>query len=92
MYAVLVTASVDPGRDEEATAQLQTQVVPRVKEAPGVVSGYWTRSADGEHGLAVVLFEDEETARASAETIPNTPRPDFIRLDNVEVREVVAQL
>jgi hypothetical protein len=77
---------------EEAQAQLETNVVPLVKQAPGVVAGYWMRSSDGLHGSSVLLFENEETARAAADMIPNTPRPDFVTIDSIEVREVVAQV
>jgi hypothetical protein len=92
VHALLVTVSIDPGRGEEAQAQLESNVVPRVKETPGVVSGYWTRSSDGQHGSSIVLFENEQAARAAAEAIPNIPRPDFITFDTIEVGEVVAQI
>ena len=92
MHAVLVNVTIEPGHGDEAQAQLETNVVPQVKEAPGVVSGYWMRSSDGQHGSSVILFENEEAARAAADMIPNTPRPDFITFDSIEVREVVAQV
>ena len=92
MHALLVTVSIEPGRGEEAQAQLEGNVIPRVKETPGVLSGYWTRSSDGQHGSSMVLFESEEAARAAADNIPNIPRPDFITFDSVEVSEVVAQV
>ena len=91
MHAVVATARVDPGRAEEATEHLQSTVVPRVKEAPGVVAGYWTRSSDGEHGTAMVLYETEDAARAGAERVP-TMAPEYVHFDSIEVREVVAQL
>jgi hypothetical protein len=92
VHAVLVTVSIEPGHAEESQAHLVANVIPRVKEAPGIVSGYWTRSADGEHGSATVVFENEEAARAAAESLPNAPRPDSVTFDSVEVREVVAQI
>ncbi len=91
MHAVLATVTIEPGRAEEAQAHLESNVVPAVKQAPGAVSGYWTRSSDGEHGSGMVIFETVEAARAGAEAIPNMPRPDFISFDSIEVREVVAQ-
>ena len=91
MHAVVATARVDPGRAEEATEHLQSTVVPRVKEVPGVVSGYWTSSSDGEHGTAMVVFETEDTARAAADQVPNMA-PEYVHFDSIEVREVVAQL
>ena len=91
MYAVVASVSIEPGRAEEATEHLQSTVIPRVKEAPGVVAGYWTRSSDGEHGAAMVLYETEDAARAGAERVP-TMAPEYIHFDSIEVREVIAQL
>jgi len=92
MHALLVTVTIQPGHAEEAQAHLEANVVTRAKEAPGLVSAYWTRSADGEHGSSMAIFESEESARAAADMIPNVPQPDFVTLDNIEVREVVAQI
>jgi len=66
--------------------------VPAVKQAPGVVAGYWAEAPDAEHGYSMVLFESEEAARAAADMARNAPRPDFITFDKVEVCEVVAQI
>jgi quinol monooxygenase YgiN len=90
MHALLVSVTIEPGHDEDAQAQLDGTVVPMVKQAPGVISGYWMRSSDGQNGTSVVLFENEEAAGAAADMIPNQPRPDFITFSSVEVREVVA--
>jgi len=92
MHALLVNVTIDPGHKEDAPIQLETNVVPRVKAAPGVVSGYWMESADGQHGASVILFETEETARAGADMANSAPRPDFVHFDLVDVREVVAQI
>ena len=92
MHAVLVTARIESGSAAEAQTQLETDIVPRVKEIPGVVSGYWTQSADREHGFAMVVFEDERAAQAAADMVPNMPRPASVTVDNVEVREVVAHV
>ena len=62
MHTVLVNVTIEPGHSAEAQAQLETNVLPRVKETPGVVSGYWTRSSDGQHGSSIILFENEEAA------------------------------
>jgi len=92
VHAVFANVSIEPGRADEAQAHLEANVLPRVKDSPGVVAGYWTRSGNGQHGSSVVVFETEEAARAAADMIPNTPRPDFITFDSIEVREVVAQV
>jgi hypothetical protein len=90
MHALVVNVSIQPGHGEEAQAELETNVVPRVKEAPGVVGGYWTQSPDGEYGTSMLLFESEAMAQAGADMARNGPRPDFVTFDKVEVCEVVA--
>jgi hypothetical protein len=92
MHALLVQVTFDSGHEEEARTHLKTNVVPRVREAPGIVSGYWMESADGQHGSSFLLFESKETAQAGAEMAQNAPRPEFVHFDLVEVREVVAQI
>jgi quinol monooxygenase YgiN len=63
MHALVVNVSIQPGHREEAQAELENNVVPRVKEAPGVVAGYWASSPDGAHGTSMVIFESEATAK-----------------------------
>jgi heme-degrading monooxygenase HmoA len=91
MHAVLVNVKIEPDRGQEGQEHLEANVVPRTKETPGFVSGYWTRSADGKRGSSMVIFESEEAAKAAAQMIPNLPRPEFISFDSIEVGEVVAQ-
>ena len=58
-----------------------------MKQAPGLVNGYWTRKENS--GMAMVVFESEEVANDIAERIP-TMVTDAVTLENVEVREVLA--
>jgi len=91
MHAVVVRVTV---HDIDAARQgLREEVVPRVKQAPGFVAGYWTRSDDGQNGLAVMLFESEDAARAVAARIESEPmpNPDAVTRESVEVREVIEQ-
>jgi hypothetical protein len=57
MHAVLLTTTIDPERAGEAQSLLARDVVPRVKEAPGLVAAYWMRSDDRKHGTSVIIFE-----------------------------------
>jgi hypothetical protein len=90
MHAVVVRATI--GESDVAEKGLKEQVLPRVKEAPGLVAAYWTRSDDKTNGVSMIVFESEEAARAAASMIGNAPPPETVTLDNVEVREVVANL
>jgi hypothetical protein len=87
MHAVVVKVSI---KDAEAAQQaLEGQVVPRVKQAPGFVAGYWTRSDDRSNGQGMIVFESEDAARAAADQLrANVPDP--VTLESAEVREVVA--
>jgi hypothetical protein len=88
MHAVVVRVRI--GDTEIAEKGLREMVVPRVKQAPGFIAGYWTRSEDGSDGLSMILLESEDAARAAAEAIRTAPvMPETVTLENVEVREVV---
>lgn len=85
MHAVVVRVTInDP---QPAVAHLQEEVVPRVKQAPGFVAGYWTRRDNT--GLSMILCESEDAARGLSEQIPSA-LTDAVTLEDVEVREVVA--
>ena len=86
MHAVIVSVTIsDP---EKATAYLRDEIVPRVKQAPGFVAGYWVRIADGDKGRGTIVFESEDAARGAAEQINQEPG-EFVTLDSVDVGEVV---
>ena len=89
MHAVVVKVSI--GDQERAQKGLREQVIPRAKQTPGFVAGYWTRSDDGDDGLSMVLVESEDAARQAAERIRSGAGalPETVTLESVEVREVV---
>ena len=90
MHAVVVSVTI---KDKEAAEMmLHEQIVPRVKETPGLVHAYWARSEEGRGG-AMIVFESEEAANGVAEQIQGgPPNPDAVSLESVEVREVIAHL
>ena len=85
MHAVVVKVTLtDP---ETGLTQLREVVVPRVSQAPGFVTGYWTRKDNT--GMSMIVFESEDAANAASERVPSTI-PEAVTLEDVEVREVVA--
>lgn len=86
MHAVIVSVTISDG--EAATQNLRSEVVPRVKQAPGFVAGYWVRVAGGDKGRGTIVFESEDAARAVASQVEANPG-DAVTIDSVEVGEVV---
>jgi hypothetical protein len=85
MHAIVVRVTI---KDQQAGEKLlREQVVPRVSGAPGFVAGYWTRRDNT--GLSMLVFESEDAAQAMAGQI-ESPDPDAVAMEGVEVREVVA--
>lgn len=85
MHAVVVRVKIND--EETAQAYLRAEVVPRVSQTPGFVTGYWTRKDDG--GLSMIVFESEEQAREAGERV-RSMAPGGVAVEGVEVREVVA--
>ena len=86
MHAVVVTVTISDQEVAESRS-LREQVVPAVSQAPGFVTGHWTRKDDS--GLAMVIFESEDAAKAMSERVPSLA-PEEVTVKDVEVREVVA--
>jgi hypothetical protein len=85
MHAVVVRVNI--GDVDSAEKALRGEVVPRISQAPGFVAGYWTRKDD--KGLSMIIFETEEDANRASEMVRSMGF-DFVSLEDVEVREVVA--
>ena len=85
MHAVIVKVTIND--QEVAERALKEQVVPQVSQAPGFVTGHWMRKENS--GLSAIIVESEEATRALSERI-ESPDPDAVTVDEVEVREVVA--
>lgn len=84
MHAVVVSVTIN---DDGSADALREQVVPRVSQAPGFVTGYWTRK--GNSGLTMTIWESEEAATTASDMVRSVA-PEGVTVDNVEVREVVA--
>ena len=85
MHAVVVRVTIDD--PEAAERGVREQVVPRASQAPGFVTGHWTRK--GNTGLSMIIFDSEEAANdASVRARENIPNG--VKLDDVEVRAVLA--
>ncbi len=91
MHTMVVRMTVDPSRAEEVASHLRTDIVGWARQQPGFVSGQWLRSADGDDGLGVVIFDSEGAATAAAQGPRGFPRNEA-RAWNIEAVTVYEQI
>lgn len=84
MHAVLVKVKLSDNPDPTV---LRERVVPRVRELPGFVAGYWVR--DEGVGRSMVIFDSEENALAASDLVPSMIPPGTV-IEGNTVTEVVA--
>jgi len=88
MFAVVTTVELPEGATiEEGRKQLEAEVIPRMKQAPGFVAAYFLAPTEGREGLSFVMFETKEAATTVSE---NMQPPAPVKLLRSEVREVAA--
>ena len=89
MVAVVVRESGEAAHIQGGGDHLVANVLPRVRQAPGIISGLFMTDGAG-RTLNVLLFDSEEAARAALDPIRNAPRPGFIRFEDAALHEVLA--
>ena len=95
MYALFVEVDANESHTETAREFLNSVAAPMAREK-GARSGHWL-APQGGRGVAVVVFETEDAARAMASmfTVGQAPMPDApegVAVRTVEVREVLASV
>ena len=88
MHGLALGVQIEEGKWEEAREHLRNEIIPRVKQAPGLVAGYWMNPGGG-HGYTILVFDSEENANNGKQMAENAPRPDFVKLTNAQVMEVI---
>ena len=89
MYAVVVRETGQREAIEGSAELLEATLMPRVRQAPGIVSASFM--SDGEGGtLNVLVFESEEAAQAALQLTRNAPRPGFLELESADLYRVLA--
>ena len=92
MHALLVTADVEAGHEDEGLEYLRT-MLPQLEQVPGLVSGYWLATTKDGESLAIVLFENEAAAQQMAQMgLEDAPQPPGAIFRGAEVREVIASI
>jgi hypothetical protein len=88
MFAVVTTVELPEGATvDEGRKQLEADVIPRMKQAPGFVAAYFLAPPEGREGLSFAIYESKEAATTVSEHMQPTPP---VKLLHSEVREVAA--
>jgi hypothetical protein len=95
MYAVFTEVNASEAHIDAAREILPKDAVAPAREG-GAKGGYWLAPQNG-RGVAIVVFETEEEARAVAARFrvgeaPGPNAPEGVILKTVEVREVLAAI
>jgi hypothetical protein len=93
MYAVLGVWTVDAGQVAAQKQGLESYVVPAVRQAPGFVRGFWSKSHDNHRDYTFTVFDDETSAqsfKAAAEENAKAWEAIGIRAEELRVVEVLA--
>jgi hypothetical protein len=86
MHAVVISVSFT---DRSAAQESLGELVPRVSASPGFVAGYWFGVSDTRGG-SVAVFDTEAQAEALAEKAKMAPGGGPVKIESIEVAEVVA--
>lgn len=66
MWVVIGAWNMDPDLAPGGRQQLLTQIVPGVRQAPGLVKGYWAGNEQITRSHTFIVFQDREAAEAFA--------------------------
>ena len=89
MYAVVVRERGRADLINTSGQHVEANVLPRVREATGIVSGFWMTDMAGAT-LNVMVFESEDAARSALEPVRTAPRPPWMQVESADVYEVLA--
>lgn len=88
MYAIVGLSRLKPG----ATPDVVKNILGRMSQAPGFVSGTIAWSTDRERGRSMFVFETEAGAKTALDqALANMPADAPMEIESAEVCEVVAQ-
>ena len=89
MHAVVVRERGLADQINTSGHHVETNVLPRVRQVPGIVSGFWMTDTAGET-LNVLVFNSEDAARSALEPARTAPRPPSMQVESAHLYDVLA--
>ena len=91
MFAVVVRESGEQDQLSASGPHLEANILPRVRQLPGFVSGIWMTDQAG-HTLNILVFQSEDAARGALEPARKAPRPEHMRVEATDLYQVLARI
>jgi hypothetical protein len=89
MHAVVVRETGQREAVDGGAELLKANLLPRLREAPGVVSASFMSDGQGAT-LNVLVFDSEDAARAALQLTSNAPRPGLLEIKSADLYLVLA--
>jgi heme-degrading monooxygenase HmoA len=67
MYATVTHVQLKPGAGEQGESLWREKMLPQLREVPGFKEVVVLLHPDGDRGMSVIIFENEEAMRAARE-------------------------
>lgn len=87
---------VELGDVDRGTSFVRDQIVPSVRQQPGIVAAYWLADRDSGEGLAVTIWESEDAMLAADEASREASRTEekdgAVESAALDLYEVIAHL
>jgi hypothetical protein len=90
VHANVISVNVDTSVDPERKG-LHEVVIPRIRQLPGFVAGYWLEPADGK-GLSITVFDNEDAARGALKAMgiePGASPAPGVTIETIDSRMVI---
>ncbi len=94
MYAVVGSWTMETGRWEEQLQGLHEHIVPRARQIPGFVAGYWLGDPQTGRSQSLIVLEDEASARAFESFVRANPlnrEQAGVEMESLTVAPVMAE-
>ena len=94
MFAVMGTWTMDQSHRERQRAMLHDHIVPGVRQAGGLINGYWSDDPNSDRSFTFIVFDTREAADAFASSVrgnSEAQRESGVTMIDLVILDITAQ-